>query len=50
VKFVHNQGEHLKDAGLMDLAREMSIEARVSSDELAVQPGRLLMSGTAASV
>lgn len=32
-----------KEAGLMDLARVMTARARVSSDELAEQPGRYLM-------
>jgi len=43
VKFAHHQVERLKDAGLMDLAREMSAEGYVSSDELAATPGRFLM-------
>jgi len=43
VSFVPHQVERLKEAGLMDLARKMSAEGRVSSDELAAQPGRFLM-------
>ena len=42
VSFSPFQVERLKDAGLMDLARTMSAEARVSSDELAAQLGRFL--------
>jgi ribonuclease J len=44
VKFAHHQVERLKEAGLMDLAREMSAQGRVSSDELAAEPGRFLIS------
>jgi ribonuclease J len=43
VSFVPHQVERLKQAGLMDLARTMSAQARVSSDELATRPGRYLM-------
>ena len=43
VSFVPHQVERLKQAGLMDLARTMSAHARVSSDELAAQPGRFLV-------
>lgn len=43
VSFVPHQVERLKEAGLMDLARTMSAEGRVTSDELAAQPGRFLM-------
>jgi len=43
VSFVPHQVERLKEAGLMELARTMSARARVSSDELAEQPGRFLM-------
>ena len=42
VSFSPFQVERLKDAGLMDLARTMSAEARVSSDELAAQLERFL--------
>jgi len=43
VSFSPYQVGRLKAAGLMDLAREMADEGRVSSDELAAQPGRYLM-------
>ena len=43
VSFVPHQVERLKAAGLMDLAREMSAKGRVSSDELAAEPGRYLL-------
>ena len=43
VSFVPHQVERLKEAGLMDLAREMSAQGRVSSDELAAEPGRFLI-------
>ena len=42
VSFSPYQVKRLKDAGLMDLARQMADEARVSSDELAERPGRFL--------
>lgn len=43
VSFSPHQVERLKAAGLMDLAREMSKKGRVSSDELAGDPGRYLL-------
>src|SRR5450830_630805 len=43
VKFAHHQVERLKEAGLMDLAREMSARGRVSTEELVAEPGRFLM-------
>ena len=43
VNFPPFQVERLKDAGLMDLARQMSRQGYVSSDELAAHPGRFLM-------
>ena len=43
VSFVPQQVERLKAAGLMDLARGMSAQGRVSSDELAAEPGRYLL-------
>jgi len=43
VGFVPHQVERLKAAGMMDLARDMSAQGRVSSDELAAEPGRHLM-------
>ena len=43
VSFAPHQVERLKQAGLMDLARTMSAEARISSDELATNPGRYLI-------
>ena len=43
VSFAPHQVERLKEAGLMDLAREMSAQGRVSSDELAAEPGRYLL-------
>ena len=43
VNFPPQQVERLKDAGLIDLARQMSRQGRVSSDELAATPGRFLM-------
>jgi hypothetical protein len=43
VNFTPHQVECLKQAGLMDLAREMSRQGRVSSDELAAEPARYLM-------
>lgn len=43
VSFVPHQVERLKDAGLMDLARKMSAQARASSDELAAEPGQFVM-------
>ncbi len=42
VSFSPHQVDRLKTAGLMALAREMSAKARVSSDELAEDPGRYL--------
>jgi hypothetical protein len=42
VGFTSHQVQRLKEAGLMGLAREMSRQGRVSSDELAGQPGRFL--------
>jgi ribonuclease J len=43
VSFAPHQVQRLKAAGLMDLAREMSSKGRVSSDELAEDPGRYLL-------
>jgi hypothetical protein len=43
VNFTPHQVECLKDAGLMDLAREMSRQGRISSGELAAEPARYLM-------
>jgi ribonuclease J len=43
ISFVPHQVERLKEAGLMDLARRMSAQARASSDELAARPGRFLV-------
>jgi ribonuclease J len=44
VKFAHHQVERLKQAGLFDLAREMSAHAYVGTPELVAHPGRFLMS------
>lgn len=44
VKFAHHQVERLKQAGLFDLARQMSAQGRVSTEELVADPGRFLMS------
>jgi ribonuclease J len=44
VKFAHHQVERLKEAGLMDLAREMSEQAYIGTAELIAHPGRFLMS------
>ena len=44
VKFAHHQVDRLKQAGLMDLAREMSAHAYVGTPELVAHPGRFLMS------
>jgi ribonuclease J len=43
VKFAHHQVECLKRAGLMDLAHEMSEQGKITSDQLAAEPGRYLM-------
>ena len=43
VSFSPYQVARLKDAGLMDLARKMADQGRVSSDQLAAEPGRYLM-------
>jgi ribonuclease J len=43
VSFAPHQVEKLKDAGLMDLAKEMGRSSRVGSDELAADPGRYLL-------
>ena len=43
VKFAHHQVECFKQAGLMDLAREMSEQGKVTSDQLAAEPGRYLI-------
>jgi ribonuclease J len=43
VSFSPYQVDRLKAAGLMDLARQMADEGRVSSDQLAERPGRYLM-------
>lgn len=42
VSFSPYQVERLKDAGLMDLVYEMGRQAKVSSDDLAAEPGRYL--------
>ena len=42
-KFAHHQVECLKRAGLMDLAHEMSEQGKVTSDQLAAEPGRYLI-------
>jgi len=44
VKFGHHQVQRLKEAGLMDLAREMSEQGYVGTPELVTHPGRFLMS------
>ena len=44
VKFAHHQVERLKEAGLMDFAREMSTRGYVGTTELVASPGRVLMS------
>lgn len=43
VNFPPPQVAKLKDAGLFDLARQMSRQGRVSSDELASHPGHFLI-------
>jgi hypothetical protein len=43
VNFPPSQVERLKGAGLFDLARQMSRQGYVSSDELAAHPGRFLL-------
>jgi ribonuclease J len=43
VKFAHHQVQRLEDAGLMGLARQMSRQGRLSTEELAATPGRFLM-------
>ncbi len=43
ISFAPHQVERLKAAGLMGLAREMSVKGRVSSDELAADPGSYLL-------
>ena len=43
VSFAPHQVARLKDAGMMDLARKMADEGRVSSDQLAAEPGRYLL-------
>lgn len=43
VSFSPHQVERLKAAGLLALAREMSAQGRVSSDQLAAEPGRFLL-------
>ena len=43
VSFSPYQVKRLKAVGLMDLARQMADEGRVSSDELAERPGQFLM-------
>jgi ribonuclease J len=42
VSFAPHQVRRLKAAGLMELAHEMGVRARVSSDQLAAEPGRYL--------
>lgn len=43
VCFAPHQVERMKDAGLMELVYEMSSKGKVTTDELAQQPGRYLM-------
>lgn len=43
VSFAHYQVGRLKEAGLMELVYQMSEQGRVSSDQLAAEPGRYLM-------
>ena len=43
VKFAHHQVERLEEAGLMDLAREMSTQGYVGTTELVAEPARFLM-------
>ena len=43
VKFAPHQVRRLKDAGLMDLAAQMSRQGKVTTEELAAHPGRFLM-------
>lgn len=44
VTFAPHQVEKLKQAGMIELVYEMGREAKVSSDELAAEPGRYLIS------
>jgi ribonuclease J len=44
VKFAHHQVQRLEQAGLMDVAREMSGQGYVGTPELEAHPGRFLMS------
>lgn len=44
VSFAPHQVERLKDAGMMDLVYEMSTNGKVTSDKLASEPHRYLMS------
>jgi ribonuclease J len=44
VKFAHHQVERLKEAGVMELAREMSGHGAVGTAELVAHPGRFLVS------
>jgi len=44
VKFAHHQVERLKQAGLFDLAREMSAHGYVDAREIIEHPGRFFMS------
>lgn len=43
VSFAPHQVERLKDAGLMDLVYTMSAEGKITTDQLAEEPGRYLM-------
>jgi ribonuclease J len=43
VKFAHHQVQRLEGAGLMDLARQMSRQGKVTTEELTATPGRFLM-------
>jgi len=43
VNFAPHQIERLKEAGMMDLVCKMSEQAKVTSDELAAEPGRFVM-------
>ena len=42
VSFLHNQVQRLIDAGEIDLVREMKVEGKLTSDELAAEPGHFL--------
>ena len=44
VSFLHNQVQRLIEAGEIDLVREMKAEGKITSDELAAEPGHFLIS------